>query len=82
MQGDICALIYVKNITDKKLREQKLQSKAERDSLSGLFNRATTEFKVNSELKNRREDCLSVLYMIDLDGPFQHMRTSFLRLTL
>lgn len=68
LQGDICALIYVKNITDKKLREQKLQSKAEKDSLSGLYNRATTEFKVNSELKNRREDCLSVLYMIDLDN--------------
>ena len=67
-QGDVCALIYVKNITDKKIREQKLQSKAEKDSLSGLYNRETTESKVNSELKNLRQDCMSVLYMIDLDN--------------
>ena len=68
LQGDVCALIYVKNITDKKIREQKLQSKAEKDSLSGLYNRETTESKVNSELKNLRQDCMSVLYMIDLDN--------------
>lgn len=68
MQGDVCALVYVKNITDKKMKEVKLRTKAERDSLSNLYNRATTEKKINYELDILPQDTISVLYMIDLDN--------------
>ena len=66
--GDICGLIYVKNITDKKIKEQKLQLKAECDSLSRLYNRYTTEVKVDYQLKNNLDGNLCVFYMIDLDN--------------
>jgi len=68
MQGDICAMIYVQNITDKKLKEIKLQSKAEQDSLSKLYNRIATQRKVDFLLNQKFDNCLSVLFMIDLDN--------------
>lgn len=68
MQGDICALVYVQNITDTKVREQKLQSKAERDSLSKLYNRITTQKKAEKFLFSAENTGMSVLFMIDLDN--------------
>jgi len=68
MQGDVCALMYVQNITDKKLRELKLQSKAERDLLSKLYNRITTQQKAEKLLANAKPNEMFVLFMIDLDN--------------
>jgi diguanylate cyclase (GGDEF)-like protein len=68
MQGDVCALIYVQNITDKKLRELKLQSRAERDLLSKLYNRITTQQKAEKLLANAKPNEMLVLFMIDLDN--------------
>ena len=68
MQGDICALIYGQNITDTKVREQKLQSKAELDLLSKLYNRITTQKKAEKYLSSTEKNGMSVLFMIDLDN--------------
>ena len=68
MQGDICALIYGQNITDTKVREQKLQSKAELDLLSKLYNRITTQKKAEKFLSSTEKKGMSVLFMIDLDN--------------
>ena len=68
MQGDVCALIYVQNITDTKIKELKLQSRAERDLLSKLYNRITTQKKIDKILSEAKEDETSVLFMLDLDN--------------
>ena len=69
MQGDVCMLMYARNINDEKLREQNLKEGAERDSLTKLYNRATIQHKIDYELADTSmigKTC--VLYMMDLDN--------------
>jgi len=68
MQGDVCMLMYARNINDEKLREINLKDGAERDSLTKLYNRATIQHKIDYELSSASKNGQScVLYMIDLD---------------
>ncbi len=68
MQGDVCMLMYARNINDEKLREIILKDGAERDSLTKLYNRATIQHKIDYELSSASKKGTScVLYMIDLD---------------
>ena len=69
MQGDVCMLMYARNVNDEKLREQNLKEGAERDSLTKLYNRATIQHKIDYELSDASmlgKTC--VLYMMDLDN--------------
>lgn len=69
MQGDVCMLMYARNINDEKIREQNLKEGAERDSLTKLYNRATMQHKIDYELSDSSmigKTC--VLYMMDLDN--------------
>lgn len=69
MQGDVCMLMYARNINDEKLREITLKDGAERDSLTKLYNRATIQHKIDYELSSASKVGKScVLYMIDLDN--------------
>ena len=69
MQGDVCMLLYARNVNDEKLRELNLKDGAERDSLTKLYNRATIQHKIDCELADAsKRGYSSVLYMIDLDN--------------
>ncbi len=68
LMGDICLLMYARNIDDEKARERALKDGAERDSLTQLYNRATTQHKIDYELgiaADNDQNC--VIFMIDLD---------------
>ncbi|MCQ2612703.1 MAG: diguanylate cyclase [Treponemataceae bacterium] len=68
LMGDICLLMYARNINDEKARERALKEGAEKDSLTQLYNRATTQHKIDYELgvaADNDQNC--VLFMIDLD---------------
>lgn len=68
VHGDICAYVYTRNIDAQKNRELELRRHAEADSLTGLYNRYTTELKCGESLRNRRENMGSALFMMDLDN--------------
>lgn len=68
LQGDICMLMYARNINDEKLREEDLKEGAERDSLTKLLNRAAVQHRIDAMLShNIKESRSSALFMIDLD---------------
>ena len=69
MQGDVCMLLYARNINDEKLRELSLKDDAERDSLTKLYNRAAIQHKIDYELTEASKSGQTcVLYMIDIDN--------------
>lgn len=62
------AIVISDDITGRKIEEQRLRSKAELDSLCGLYNRKAFENKVNNVLKNDRRTSTGHLFMIDVDN--------------
>lgn len=67
--GDIKSFTYIKNIDDEKKAQIELEYKAEKDVLTGLYNKATTIQLISSYLydptdKNKE----GVLFMIDVDN--------------
>ncbi|MBO4508922.1 MAG: sensor domain-containing diguanylate cyclase [Spirochaetaceae bacterium] len=69
MQGDVCMLLYARNINDEKIRELNIMDGAERDSLTKLYNRATMEHKIDFALAESSKTGLScVMLLIDLDN--------------
>ena len=68
VSGHICAYIYTKNIDEEKKRELDLMEHAQRDSLTGLYNRYTTELKCDELLKEGKKHDKHVMYMLDLDN--------------
>ncbi|MGE4215005.1 MAG: transporter substrate-binding domain-containing protein [Anaerotignaceae bacterium] len=64
--GDILCFIYAKDIDEQKKIEFQLKHKAERDSLTGLYNRVTAESFITQLLKEY-EGTRSAFLMLDLD---------------
>lgn len=64
--GDILCFIYAKDINEQKKMEFQLKHKAERDSLTGLYNRVTAESFITQLLKEY-EGTRSAFLMLDLD---------------
>lgn len=73
--GEIRAALYARNINEQKKRELALQFQAERDSLTGLYNRAAMQNKVNAQLSRKRER-LCALFMLDIDN-FKQINDNF-----
>lgn len=67
--GDIKGFTYVKNIDKEKRRQIELVHKAERDSLTGLYNKGTTGKLVAERLnEEHRGHSMSAMYIIDVDN--------------
>ena len=64
--GDILCFLYAKDIDEQKKIEFQLKHKAERDSLTGLYNRVTAESFITQLLKEY-EGNRSAFLMLDLD---------------
>lgn len=62
------AIGVIVDIDSSKRVAQSLQEKAERDSLTGLFNREASQKKISSALMKHDEKLMSALLMIDLDN--------------
>ncbi len=56
------------NIHDKKLKELDLMLRAEKDALTGLYNKGATMQLVESAIKESKKDTLNALMIIDLDN--------------
>ena len=62
------AFCYVRDINERKKTELALQERAERDALTGLYNRQTAESMISQRLSQReagREQC--AFFVIDMD---------------
>lgn len=57
----------LRNIHTQKIEQQQLLSRAERDQMTGLYNKVTTETKVKSQLRELNGNSASVLMLIDID---------------
>ncbi|MEG2939543.1 MAG: diguanylate cyclase, partial [Oscillospiraceae bacterium] len=66
--GDIHGFTYVKNIDTEKRRQMELQYKAERDSLTGLYNKGVTGKLIAEHLVLNHSRISSALFMIDVDN--------------
>lgn len=64
--GDILCFLYAKDIDEQKKMEFQLKHKAERDSLTGLYNRVMAESFITQSLKEY-EGTRSAFLMLDLD---------------
>lgn len=68
--GDVKALCHVKNIDKKKKEQMELKFKAERDSLTGLYNKGATA-KLIGEYLAGFSDCettAGTLFIVDIDA--------------
>lgn len=65
---DIHGFTYIKNIDTKKRRQLELQYKAERDSLTGLYNKGITDKLINEHLLFNHTHSTGALFMIDVDN--------------
>ncbi len=63
--SDIIALLTVDEIHDEKEEEIALRDRAEKDSLTGAYNKSAFEAKMNTSL---RDGSTGVLFMFDLDN--------------
>ena len=72
---DICAIISITDISKQKQREAELIEKAEKDQMTGLYNKITTEKLIN-EWIHSHENSLGTLMMIDIDN-FKNVNDSF-----
>lgn len=65
--GDIIAFACIRNIEAEKQRQLKLQFKAERDPLTGLYNKEMTGKLINEALIFNPHHKAAALFMIDVD---------------
>lgn len=65
--GDIIAFICVRDIDEEKRHQLGLQYRAERDPLTGLYNKEMTGKLINERLRFGSPRNSSVLFMIDVD---------------
>lgn len=57
----------IKNINSLKLEQESLLFKSQRDAMTGLYNKSTTESLVNKELSSIKNDSLGIMMIIDID---------------
>ena len=68
VSGDLKALIYLKDIDTKKKEELEIRFQSQRDSLTGLYNKGTSERLMKEELLKERPSHLNHAFIIiDLD---------------
>lgn len=65
--GDVLAFVCIKNIHGEKQRQLALQYRAERDPLTGLYNKEMTGKLINEKLRFFPERTFAALFMIDVD---------------
>lgn len=73
--NDLLVYVLVKDINNKKAKEQELRLQAERDSLTQLYNRITFESKVDNLLLCEGKYS-HALFMIDLDN-FKYVNDTY-----
>lgn len=66
--GDLIAFVCIRNIDRIKRRQLELEYKAERDALTGLYNKETTGKLIDEHLMVSHDHAGSVLFMIDVDN--------------
>lgn len=67
--GDLYYYSFIRDIDDKKKTELMLRKKAERDSLTGLYNKETAELMIREGLaRNREHGGLCALMVMDIDN--------------
>ncbi|MGL4107445.1 diguanylate cyclase domain-containing protein [Clostridium sp. LP20] len=66
--GNLLGGLYVRDINEKKSKEISLRYDAERDQLTGIYNRRMTENSIIDTLKDNSERRVHALFSIDLDG--------------
>lgn len=66
--GDIRAFICIKNVDDEKVNQLELLRQAERDPLTGLYNRSTATRLIDEHIINCQSAAESALFMIDVDN--------------
>ncbi|MEG2290324.1 MAG: EAL domain-containing protein [Clostridium sp.] len=65
---EIMAIGYIRNINERKLKQLKLLNKAERDGLTGVYNRETAENMITEHLKdNTTKMNISAFMILDVD---------------
>lgn len=75
--GDVYYYSYIKNIDEKKRTEAMLRDQAERDGLTGLYNKKTIEMMVEKSLHlNQDSSRLCVFMIVDIDN-FKHINDTF-----
>ncbi|MEG0094408.1 MAG: diguanylate cyclase, partial [Erysipelotrichaceae bacterium] len=66
--GNIHGFTYVKNVDEEKRSQMELLYKAQRDPLTGLYNKAVTSKLINEHLLFTQSHANSALFMIDVDN--------------
>lgn len=74
VSGQIRGFIYIRDIDEQKKETIALKEKAERDPLTGLFNRLTAQTHINNALME--ENLLCALMMLDIDN-FKNINDTF-----
>ncbi|MEG1742264.1 MAG: diguanylate cyclase, partial [Acetivibrio sp.] len=74
--GDLIAYVCIRDIDTEKRRELELQRMAERDSLTGLYNREITCKLVDEHISGLHKSSNSALFMIDVDD-FKEINDQF-----
>lgn len=60
--------LYIRDIDERKKTELTLQERAERDALTGLYNRQTVESMIRTRLSRQHKDgALCALFIVDMD---------------
>jgi len=62
------AIVYIEEIDEQKRKVDKLENKAQIDAVSRLYNRGTTEEKINNALEKRDEGSRHTLFIVDIDN--------------
>lgn len=69
LSGDVMLYFYVSDISDQKLRELSPRDRAERDALTGLYNKATAELRIQAALAQDMADCRpGALLLVRVNG--------------
>lgn len=67
--GDLMFYSYIRSIDAKKRHELRLREKAERDAVTGLYNKATAESMIKNTLRSSRgQSGRCALLIVDLDN--------------
>lgn len=75
-QNPIRVVGLLRNIHAQKVEQQKLLMKAETDLMTGIYNKATTESRIKSYLRELNGNTYNVLMLVDIDD-FKHINDTY-----